>query len=132
MFFFAYNLLTAFLILPVTLFHLYQKLRGSRPPALSERLGRIPDKLLQNIGNRPVIWVHAVSVGETLAARPLLVALKERYPEHAILVSNSTKTGREVAGRIPSVDLNICFPFDFLPAVRRALDAIRPELIIVM
>jgi 3-deoxy-D-manno-octulosonic-acid transferase len=132
MFYLAYNLITSLLILPVILFHLYQKARGSRPPALAERLGQIPQVQLEKIGNRPVIWVHAVSVGETLAARPLLDALKSRYPGHAILVSNSTGTGREVAGRIPSVDANICFPFDFLPAVRRALAAVDPKIIIIM
>jgi 3-deoxy-D-manno-octulosonic-acid transferase len=132
MFYLLYNMVTTMLILPVTLFHFYQKLRGSRPPALSERLGAIPQAQLQKIGKRPVIWVHAVSVGETLAAKPLILALRGRYPGHAILVSNSTATGREVAGGIRGVDLNICFPFDFLPAVRRALHAIRPEAIVIM
>jgi 3-deoxy-D-manno-octulosonic-acid transferase len=132
MFYFAYNLITPLLILPVVLFHLYQKLRGKNPPSLSERLGEIPESELRKIGSRPVIWVHAVSVGETLAAKPLLSALKTRYPDHAILVSNSTATGREVAGRIPGVDLNVCFPFDFAFAVSRALDAVKPKLIIIM
>jgi 3-deoxy-D-manno-octulosonic-acid transferase len=132
MFYIAYNLITSLLILPVTLFHIYQKLSGSNPPALAERFGKIPQAQLQKLGNRPVIWVHAVSVGETLAAKPLLLALRERYPGHAILVSNSTATGREVAGRIPGVDVNICFPFDFLPAVRNALQAVSPKAVIIM
>jgi 3-deoxy-D-manno-octulosonic-acid transferase len=132
MFYFFYNLITPLLILPVVLFHLYQKLRGKNPPSLSERLGRIPDPELRKIAGRPVIWVHAVSVGETLAAKPLLVALKREYPDHAILVSNSTATGREVTGRIAGVDLNVCFPFDFSFAVGRALDAVKPQAIIIM
>ncbi|HJV35505.1 3-deoxy-D-manno-octulosonic acid transferase [Geomonas sp.] len=132
MFFVFYNIFASLLILPVTLFHLYQKLKGSNPPTLSERLGGIPAEQLKKIGGRPVIWVHAVSVGETLAARPLLAALKERYPGHALLLSNSTLTGREVSGRLPVVDANICFPFDFLPAVRRALDTVRPQVIVIM
>jgi len=132
MFYLAYDIATILLLLPVALFHLYQKLSGLRPPAFSERLGKVPAAQLAKIAGRPVIWVHAVSVGETLAARPLLTALKERYPHHAILLSNSTATGREVASRLPSVDLNICFPFDFLPAVSRALDAVRPQAVIIM
>ena len=132
MFYIFYNIVTFFLLLPVVLYHLYQLLKGARPPAFSERMGSIPDAQLQKVGKRPVIWVHAVSVGETVAARPLLSALRQRYPGHAILVSNSTGTGREIAGRIPDVDLNICFPFDFLPAVRRALDALRPQIVIIM
>jgi 3-deoxy-D-manno-octulosonic-acid transferase len=132
MFYIAYNIATLFLLLPVLLYHLYQLLRGARPPALSERLGVIPKAQLAKIGNRPVIWVHAVSVGETVAARPLLAALRERYPGHAILVSNSTGTGSAIAAGIPIVDLNICFPFDFLPAVSRALDAVAPQIVIIM
>lgn len=132
MFFVLYNIVASLLILPVALFHLYQKLKGSNPPPLSERLGEIAAEQLQKIGGRPVIWVHAVSVGETLAARPLLAALKERYPGHALLVSNSTSTGREVAGRLPMVDASICFPFDFPWAVRRTLDTVRPQVVIIM
>ena len=132
MFHFCYNIATLFLFPLVLLFHLFQMLSGKRPPALSERLGGIPSQLLEKIGGHPVLWVHAVSVGEVQAARPLLAALRKRYPGHAILVSNTTATGRAVSAGIPDIDLCICFPFDFLPAVRRALDAARPKAIIIM
>ncbi|HBG05002.1 MAG: 3-deoxy-D-manno-octulosonic acid transferase [Geobacteraceae bacterium GWC2_58_44] len=127
-----YNLGTLFLFPLVLLFHLCQLIGGKRPPALGERLGSIPGGLLQRIAGRPVIWVHAVSVGETQAARPLLTALRKRHPGHAILVSNTTATGRAVSAGIPEIDLCICFPFDFLPAVRRALAAVRPAAIVIM
>lgn len=132
MFFLFYNLGTILLFPLVLLFHLFQLVAGRRPPALSERLGTIPSDLLQKIAGRPVIWVHAVSVGETQAARPLLTALKKQYPGHAILVSNTTATGRAVSAGVSEIDLCICFPFDFLPAVSRALDAVRPRVIIIM
>lgn len=132
MFFVIYNIISLFLFLPVCIYHLYRSLSRGRPPAFGERFGFIPCELLGIIKQRPVIWLHAVSVGESIAARPLLKALRARYPGHAILVSNTTETGRSIAAAFPEKDLCIYFPFDFLPAVRRALDSIRPEVIIIM
>lgn len=132
MFFFAYNILSVFLLIPVIIYHLYRSVSRGRPPAFRERFGFIPAAELACIGNRPVIWLHAVSVGEAIAARPLLKALRAQYPGHAILVSNTTETGRGIATSFPEKDLCIYFPFDFLPAVRSTLKRIRPELIIIM
>jgi 3-deoxy-D-manno-octulosonic-acid transferase len=78
------------------------------------------------------IWVHAVSVGETMAARPLLKALKARFPEHRIVLSTVTETGQGIAERIGDVDLCIYFPFDFRFSVNRLLKDIRPSLIVVV
>ena len=132
MFYLAYNFLSVFILIPVVCYHLYRSISRGRPPALAERFGYIPETVLSGIRNRPVIWLHAVSVGESIAARPLLKALRMRYPDHAILVSNTTETGRGTAAKFPEKDLCIYFPFDFLPAVRRTLDSIRPELVIIM
>ncbi|MBK5275001.1 MAG: 3-deoxy-D-manno-octulosonic acid transferase [Desulfuromonadales bacterium] len=132
MFFLIYNIFSIFLVLPVIAYHLYRSISRGRPPALAERFGFIPKAERSRIRNRPVIWLHAVSVGECIAARPLLKALRSRYPGHAILVSNTTETGRVTASTFPEIDLCIYFPFDFLPAVRRALNSIRPELVIIM
>jgi 3-deoxy-D-manno-octulosonic-acid transferase len=132
MFYIAYNFLSIFILIPVVCYHLYRSISRGRPAALAERFGFIPAAELSRIRNRPVIWLHAVSVGESIAARPLLKALRSRYPGHAILVSNTTETGRGTASSFPEKDLCIYFPFDFLPAVRRTLDSIRPELVIIM
>ncbi|MBC8018181.1 MAG: 3-deoxy-D-manno-octulosonic acid transferase [Verrucomicrobia bacterium] len=132
MFYLIYNITSIFLLIPVVLYHLYRSVSRGRPPALAERFGYVPRTELKNIADRPVIWLHAVSVGEAIAARPLLKALRTSYPGHAILVSNTTETGRGVAASFPEKDLCIYFPFDFLPAVRRSLDSIRPEIIIIM
>jgi 3-deoxy-D-manno-octulosonic-acid transferase len=132
MFYLAYNLLSVFILIPVVVYHLYRSISRGRPPALAERFGYIPPQELARIGGRPVIWLHAVSVGESIAARPLLKALRRRYPDHAIIVSNTTETGRGTSAAFPEKDLCIYFPFDFLPAVRRALDSIQPELVIIM
>lgn len=132
MFYLIYNALSIVLLFPVIAYHLYRSISRGRPPALAERFGFIPGPELSKIRNRPVIWLHAVSVGESIAARPLLKALRSRYPGHAILVSNTTETGRGTASAFPEKDLCIYFPFDFLPAVRRTLDVIQPELVIIM
>lgn len=132
MFYTAYNILSLVLLVPALLYHLYRSISRGRPAALGERFGHISPQELALIADRPVIWLHAVSVGESVAARPLLKALRRQYPGHAIVVSNTTETGRGVTSGFPEKDLCIYFPFDFLPAVRRTLDAIKPALVVIM
>lgn len=132
MFFFAYNILSIFLLIPVIFYHLYRSVSRGRPPAFRERFGLTSSTQLAVLGKKPVIWLHAVSVGESIAARPLLKALRVNYPDHAILISNTTETGRAISSTFPEKDLCIYFPFDFLPAVCSALQSIKPALIIIM
>lgn len=132
MFYLCYNILSVFLLVPVLIYHLYRSVSRGRPPALAERFGLLSGGVAAKIAGRPVIWLHAVSVGESIAARPLLKALRSRYPGHAILVSNTTETGRGVASGFPEIDACIYFPFDFLPAVRSVLGRIRPSLVVIM
>ncbi|HIJ81877.1 MAG TPA: 3-deoxy-D-manno-octulosonic acid transferase [Desulfuromonadales bacterium] len=132
MFYLFYNLLSVFLLIPVALFNAYRSLRLGWPAAFAERFGLIPAGELAKTGIRPVIVLHAVSVGEIIAARPLLRALKERYPGHALVVSNTTETGRHTALAFPEIDLCIYFPFDFLPSVSLVLKDLCPEIIIIM
>jgi 3-deoxy-D-manno-octulosonic-acid transferase len=132
MFYLTYNILSIFLLLPVCIYHLYRSISRGRPPALAERFGLLSNESLEIIDGRRVIWLHAVSVGESIAAKPLLKALRNRYPEHAIVVSNTTETGRGVASGFSETDLCIYFPFDFLPAVCKILNDIKPELVIIM
>lgn len=132
MFYCAYNIVSIFLFLPVVAYHYYRSVSRGRRPAFGERFGYLSEESLSKLKGRPVIWLHAVSVGESIAARPLLKALRSRYPDHAILVSNTTETGRGIASTFPEQDLCIYFPFDFLPAVRRVLGSISPEVVIIM
>ena len=82
---------------------------------------------------RPAIWLHAVSVGETLAAKPLLAALRQRFPKHRLVVSTTTLTGQAVAReRVTEADAIYYFPFDWRFTVRRALDAVQPEVVVLM
>ena len=81
----------------------------------------------------PLIWIHAVSVGETRAAEPLIAALQERFPEHTLLLTGMTPTGRE-AGRLVFGQrvLQAYLPYDYPDAVRRFLRHFRPRLGILM
>lgn len=82
---------------------------------------------------RPAIWLHAVSVGETVAAKPLITALRLRFPNHRLVISTTTMTGQAVARQqIADADLVCYFPFDWKFTVRRALNAVRPEVVILM
>jgi 3-deoxy-D-manno-octulosonic-acid transferase len=83
----------------------------------------------------PVIWVHAVSVGETRAAAPLIRALLERYPGHSVALTHMTPTGRETSEALFGGEarvLRIYLPYDFSPFVARFLHHFRPVSGIVM
>ncbi len=81
----------------------------------------------------PTIWLHAVSVGETRAAQPLVEALRERYPQHRILFTHMTPTGRATSEALygDKVD-RIYLPYDTPWAVRRFLRHYRPEFGLIM
>ena len=132
MVYFFYNLLSFLALFGVIPYHLYRSLSRGRRTAFAERFGFIPAGDVARVRGVGTIWVHAVSVGETLAVRPLLTALKERYPGKKLVVSNVTETGREMALKLKEPDLCIYFPFDFGFAVRRAVRLIAPELVIVV
>lgn len=98
---------------------------------------------LQHLGERwgfygrrpaePCIWVHAVSVGETRAAQPLVEALLAAWPDHALLLTGMTPTGRD-AGRQVYGDrvLQAYLPYDYPGAVGRFFDHFRPRFGVVM
>ncbi|MBZ5501020.1 MAG: 3-deoxy-D-manno-octulosonic acid transferase [Acidobacteriia bacterium] len=140
--YFFYRILTAasmFFLAP------YYALRGWRRGeswrGLRERLGVLPAEITARAlpsgtaaGNRPgPIWLHAVSVGEVLAAGPLAEGLKQRFPDRPVFVSTTTETGQRLAReRLQFADGIFYFPVDWVVPVRRALRAISPALVIVM
>lgn len=78
-------------------------------------------------------WIHAVSVGEVLAARALIAPLKERFPDAQVFVSATTITGHAVArSSLRGVDGVFYAPFDWVGPVRRTLRRLRPELLVLM
>ncbi len=132
MFLTLYNIFSVLLLPAVLFYHLYRSYSRGRSPALAQRFGLLPSATAAKIAGRPVIWLHAVSVGEAIAARPLLRAVRETYAGHALLVSVTTETGHAVVSKFSEPDLCIYFPFDFLPAVRASLGSVNPRLIIIM
>ena len=127
----SYNLLLL-LLLPVLIpYHAYRSLSRGRRPAIRERLGALPEAELEG-ARGGCILIHAVSVGETMAALPLLRGLRSRFPDKRLIISNVTETGRSVALNSKAADLCIYFPFDYPFAVRSVLEKIRPELVVIM
>ena len=106
--------------------------RGRKEPGyrqhVGERFGRYGARPA-----RPVIWIHAVSLGETRAAQPLVTALQTRFPDHALLVTHMTATGREAATTLYGEFATLAFlPYDLPWAVRRFVAHFRPRLGILM
>jgi 3-deoxy-D-manno-octulosonic-acid transferase len=100
---------------------------GRYRTGLAERLGRYRLPPLE-----APIWLHAVSVGEVVAAGPLARALREARPGCPLLITTVTETGRTMARqRIPEASATVFFPLDFPFAVRRALDAARPRAVLL-
>src|SRR5467141_2233501 len=111
--------------------------------------GLRPGKYLANLGGRlglsfpslaklpaercGAIWLHAVSVGETLSSVTLARRLKEAYPARPLVVSTTTITGQALAQeRMPFADAVFYFPLDWTFSVRRALRAVKPAIIILL
>lgn len=83
--------------------------------------------------NEKVIWIHAVSVGETRAAAPLLERLMAAYPDFHFLVTHMTPTGRETGEKLYGDRATICYlPYDYPFAVSRFLKHFRPRAGILM
>src|SRR5690242_1285469 len=96
-----------------------------------ERLGKLPANFRQQAPG--AIWIHAVSVGETLAVAGLVKQLLERYPDRKIFLSSVTAAGREAAEKkLPRVAGQFYLPFDWKWAVRRVLLQIRPSVLVIV
>lgn len=98
---------------------------------LLKRIG-IKKYTFQSYNKRPVIWIHAVSLGETKAAVSLVERLKEEYPHSCIIISNTTQTGHDAAKRFLQglADQFVFFPIDFSFIVKRLFVQIQPNLVI--
>ncbi|MCL4106090.1 UNVERIFIED_CONTAM: hypothetical protein GTU68_058396 [Idotea baltica] len=98
---------------------------------LPERLGFFDVSSLPK--KSPTIWLHAVSVGETLAAASLIENLLQSYPDYTIVVTTTTPTGSErVAALFGERVFHVYAPWDTPGAVKRFLSHIRPSLLIIM
>ena len=125
----AYSFLL-YLIFPIVLFRLYW--RGRANPAyrqrIFERLG-----FVQANTAKPILWVHAVSVGETIAAQPFIEGLISAYPDHRILVTTTTPTGSDrVKVLFAERVAHLYFPYDLPDIIARFIKRINPQALIIV
>lgn len=126
------TLYTILLYLVQPLIWLRLWLRGRKAPAYrrrwSERYGFCAEKVKPN-----GIMLHSVSVGETLAAIPLVRALRHRYPSLPITVTTMTPTGSErVRSAFGNDVYHVYLPYDLPCALKRFFDQVNPKLVIIM
>jgi 3-deoxy-D-manno-octulosonic-acid transferase len=128
-----YNLLLVVLTVVLWPFMLFKlatvpKYRGG----ITQKLGRVRKGVLKHLGGKRPIWVHAVSVGEVMAAHPLIRELRKRYPDRKLLLSTVTVTGNLTAKqRVPEADAVFYFPFDYPWIVRRVITRISPAIVLI-
>src|SRR5438132_2668085 len=130
--YFIYSLLLGFaalILLPRFILDAFS--HGKYVAGLRERLGWLPP--IRN-EEQAIIWIHCVSVGEAQAARPLVQAIKKRFPDYSIAISTITLTGQNLAREIFNRDAELVFyfPFDWRWVVRKTLKSINPSVVLLM
>ncbi len=130
--FFLYSLaLTIGFIFLLPRFLLDALRKGKYAAGFWQRLGYLP-KLRES--EKPLVWLHCVSVGEANAARPLVAKFLETFPDYRLVVSTTTKTGQQLAREIFARQAEAIFymPFDWRFSVRRALRNVKPNVVLLM
>jgi 3-deoxy-D-manno-octulosonic-acid transferase len=121
-----YNILSAVSLLIYLPALLLKKISDEKRRFLSERLGL-------SEYSKTDIWIHSVSVGETIACLPFLKALNREFPGKKILLSTTTYTGQQIAReKFPEADRIMYMPWDTGICVDRAVNTLRPELFITI
>lgn len=125
-----YSLLLACAALLSLPWWIVQMLRlGKYRSGLRERLGFVPGRLRNAMPGS--IWVHAVSVGEVLAVSHLVKEMQRQHPERQIFISTTTATGQRLARQRFGEHQVFFMPLDFGFAVRRYLNALKPQLLVI-
>ena len=123
--------LAVLLLLPWAVLHLLW--RSRRQPEYLHHWGERFARYDTSADGMPTIWLHAVSVGETRAAQPLVSALRHRFPDHRILFTHMTPTGRATSESLYGDSVSrIYLPYDTPWAMRRFLRRFRPRLGLIM
>ena len=128
-----YNLLLAVALLASAPYWFVRLLRqGKYREGVGNRLGMLPPHLRSlAAAGKPVIWVHAVSVGEILAVAGLIQEMRKRFAGYAIAISTTTSTGHKLAGDRFGPENVFFFPLDLSFAVRRYMRLLRPKLVVI-
>jgi 3-deoxy-D-manno-octulosonic-acid transferase len=127
-----YSIATLLAAVVLSPYFLYQALRRNKyVGSLGQRLGYLPVSF--NLDADESIWIHAVSVGEVMAARPIISELRLRYPALRLFLSTTTLTGQQIARRsVSDVDAVFYLPFDWMLTVRRTLALVKPKLFVMV
>jgi 3-deoxy-D-manno-octulosonic-acid transferase len=119
------------LMLPIYLLHLLR--RGNWQQGFWQRFGCYDSNLQQQLTNRHVIWLHAVSVGEVNLLAHLFRELEHRLPQMKFVASATTSTGMaELRRRLPASVSKVYYPVDFRGSVRRALRYLAPRTVVLI
>ncbi len=114
---------------------------GKYREGLAERLGFVPARIREGLDGQSVVWVHAVSVGEVLAASRLIEELGSRLSGAVdrqersawrVMISTTTRTGQDLARERFGADRVFYFPLDLGWAVRAWLGGVRPRLLVLV
>ncbi|MFA0757591.1 MAG: hypothetical protein KEFWMYNX_000247 [Candidatus Fervidibacter sp.] len=127
----AYNA-AAWLLSPAFVAYGLRRVRnGTRATALYDWTGRYP-MAWRSVPGSPRFWVHAVSVGEVVAASSVVSALRRRFPDAWVLVTTVTETGMQTARqRILDANTFAFLPFDLMPFPQWAMERVRPDALIL-
>ena len=100
---------------------------------IKQSIGFLPEDLKEKISNRHAIWVHAASVGEIVAASPIVREMRKTYPNEVIIVSVVTATGFRMAHQIiKGADGILYFPLDLPYLTNRILTIVKPQAIVLV
>ena len=106
--------------------------RGGWKDTYGERFARFGSRIGELKEFRGAIWIHAVSVGETIVALSMIRRYLERFPERRFVISTTTTTGQDVArSNLPENTTVIFCPLDFPWMVNRTLDLLRPSQLVI-
>jgi 3-deoxy-D-manno-octulosonic-acid transferase len=126
------SLLLAVLVVGAPYWLVRMATSGRYRAGIRGRLGLVPAGLQAAVAGKRVIWVHAVSVGEVMAATQLIRELKTALPGWVVAVSTTTETGQRLAkDRLAGAPV-FYLPLDFKFAVRRYLRVLRPQMLVLM
>jgi 3-deoxy-D-manno-octulosonic-acid transferase len=126
-----YSLIYTIAIIFLLPFEYFKRPKDIRKRWLREKFGFLNSSFVPHPSS--LIWVHAVSVGEVMAALPMLKSLKKRYPSRGIILSTITDTGQKVAKEgAPEDTIIVYLPFDIASILNTVLKRIKPEILIVI
>ena len=118
-------------LIPVLIYRLFREEGFFQ--RIKQSIGWLPEDLKKKISDRDAIWIHAASVGEIVAASPIVREMRKEHPEEVIIVSVVTATGFSMAHRIiEGADGILYFPLDLPYFTSRILNIVNPKVIVLV